>query len=76
MNNCVHCKAPINEATDWQEIRGWQRKAHSSSRRGGSDIAQRTTTDSWACSGCLHLMKLGIPVGQDALFAENSGHAA
>ena len=64
---CIYCKKhTINTHTDYQRIVGWQRKVHTSSRRGGSDIVLRETREQWACRWCIEKLRRGN-IGQQEL---------
>lgn len=64
---CVYCGAEVNERTDYRRVFGWERKAKSETRRGGSDISHREYGDEMACFVCIHRLKSGLNVQQETL---------
>jgi hypothetical protein len=65
MTGCVYCHRPLSTLHGvYQRVTGWERKATTSSRRGGSDIVLRQPLDEWACAGCVHDRQAGVIAGQ------------
>ena len=67
---CVYCDCSVdpNANGTYTRVRGWERKAYSASRRGGSDIVLRETTpDVFACQFCVDKLKAGVNVSQESL---------
>ena len=67
---CVYCHRTVdpNDPGVHQHVTGWERKAYSASRRGGSDIVLRETTpDVFACQFCVDKLKAGVSVAQESL---------
>lgn len=51
----------------YRRVLGWERKARSASRRGGSDVLLREPGVEFACSFCLENLKAGRPARQEGL---------
>jgi hypothetical protein len=64
---CTFCGEPIVPATAYQRVMGWERKATSASRKGGSDIALREQLQEFACPVCITRLRSGFPVEQESL---------
>lgn len=67
---CFFCGEPVDPTarTTWRRVRGWERKAPSSSTRaGGSDISMRESTGEVACDVCIVRVKTGVSPGQVSL---------
>lgn len=64
---CAYCEREVDDATAYRRVVGWERKAHSESRKGGSDIVLREQLDEFACSECVTRLRSGLHVGQEAL---------
>ena len=69
MTVCEFCREPVDPhaATTYTRVIGWERKASSTSRRGGSDIVLREQKPLFACGGCIEAQKLGVNNHQGAL---------
>jgi hypothetical protein len=67
---CVYCHREVVDLRGcYQKIQGWEHKALTPSRRGGSDIVLRQQLDEWACAGCIHKLQVGVSVDQGVLIA-------
>ena len=65
---CVLCSRPIERPSDaFRRVIGWERKANSSSRKGGSDITLREALDEYACASCITRLRAGLNVAQESL---------
>lgn len=64
---CTFCSEPTDARLAYRLISGWERKAHGSSRRGGSDVVLRKAHDEFACPVCIVRAKSGLNVNQEAL---------
>ena len=66
---CVFCQKPVNpdDPSVWHAVRGWERKAQATTRRGGSDIALREARDEFACDQCIWRQKARVNPTQEAL---------
>lgn len=51
----------------WHRIVGWERKAHSASRRSGSDIALRERRELFACDSCIRRQQRNVNANQGSL---------
>lgn len=67
MNVCHYCGAPVDTSRAFQRITGWQRKSQLASRKRGSDVVLRQTTDEWACEDCVTRLREGLPIEQGSL---------
>lgn len=66
MTRCALCGNELGEVF-FRRIIGWERKAVSPSRRGGSDILLREPLDEFACPACITRLQAGLNVHQEAL---------
>ena len=67
---CFYCGRTIAPAErPYQRVIGWERMAgvRASGKHGGSDITLREQLDEFACTGCISLLREGIPAGQQRL---------
>lgn len=66
---CHFCGNELNPKlqTVWRQVTGWERKAMSSTRKGGSDIVLREPLDKVACMGCIDQAKRGVAPLQKSL---------
>lgn len=64
---CGICGELVPESLLYRRVTGWERKAKSASRKGGSDIMLREPLDEYACSACIARLRAGINVGQESL---------
>lgn len=67
---CHFCRHEINTKlqTVWRQVTGWERKAVSSTRKGGSDIVLREPVgDRIACSSCIDQARKGVAPLQESL---------
>ncbi len=66
---CFHCNQPVNtdDPSAFRRVIGWERKAVSQSRKGGSDIVLREQTDDYSCFACVERLKMGVNVAQSSL---------
>lgn len=65
---CSFCREPVDPASSYRRVSGWERKAYGrTSRKGGSDIVLRESHDEFACSACITRIKAGINAEQGAL---------
>jgi hypothetical protein len=66
---CHYCGDPVDPQSrfTWHRIVGWERKAVSASRKGGSDIALREQREEFACDQCVHRLQQGLAPLQEAL---------
>lgn len=67
---CHFCGHEIDPRlqTVWRQVTGWERKATSSSRKGGSDIVLREPVpDRVACNTCVEAAKRGVGPLQESL---------
>lgn len=67
---CVYCGRNVdpNQPYTYQRVSGWEHKAYSASRRGGSDIVLREPVpDMFACQFCIDKLKAGVNVAQETL---------
>lgn len=53
----------------WHRVVGWERKAHTASRRSGSDIALRERRELFACDSCVRRQQRGVNANQQGLLA-------
>jgi hypothetical protein len=68
--HCNFCGNEINPRlqTVWRQVTGWERKATSATRKGGSDIVLREPVDGKiACDGCIDSAKRGVAPLQESL---------
>lgn len=63
---CFYCNDPIPTPSrrTWTRCVGWERKADTNSRRGGSDIVLRERLHEFACDSCVFRLQRGMSVGQ------------
>jgi hypothetical protein len=65
---CSLCNGPIQDGERFdRQVSGWERKALSTARRGGSDVLLREHTDRVAHSRCVDASKAGISPQQEAM---------
>jgi len=67
--SCNFCGEPLNPDSRlvYRRVEGWERKAASESRRGGSDIVLREPLPLYACPTCIVRLQNGVAPGQEAL---------
>lgn len=65
---CTYCGCEFDPSAGWRLVTGWERKASSASRRGGSDVVLRTPRgEKFACDPCIDNLKHGRSAYQEAL---------
>lgn len=67
---CFYCGDDVDPdaPTTYRRCVGWERKASSSTRRGGSDIVLREPGVGFACQFCVANLKNGRPATQGGMF--------
>ena len=63
---CHYCGDPVDptKRNVWRRVIGWERKALSATRRGGSDIAGREPLNEHACDYCVSRLVRGLSPAQ------------
>ena len=65
---CFYCGRPVQVGPyAWRRTHGWSRKGRGSTRRSGTDVAGHEYDDAWACDTCVHRLRHGIHLEQEAL---------
>jgi hypothetical protein len=69
MTRCALCGRQIdpNAFGIYRQVTGWERKAKTAERRGGSDIVLRQPTGQHAHSFCVDRTRDGVNVNQETL---------
>ena len=67
--SCYFCGEPVDPTArdTYRRVVGWERKAVSESRKGGSDIVLRTAGDELAHGRCVLMVKTGLSPAQETL---------
>lgn len=67
---CHYCGDDLepDDRNTYRRVLGWERKAHASSRRGGSDIVLREPGVEFACRWCVDALKQGRSPHQGGMF--------
>ncbi len=66
---CFYCGSTVDtqDQSAFRRVVGWERKAVSASRKGGSDIVLRESIDDYACFACVERLKMGLNAAQESL---------
>jgi hypothetical protein len=67
--SCFYCGEQVNpdDTNTYRRIQGWERKAVSASRRGGSDVVLREHRDEFACMFCIDRLRRGVSTNQGSM---------